>query len=153
MGSFDWVALAAFIFSVYNMYRGRQFARKQEDLTDVKNALSKVQLQLEKIRVLEMYKADFGARFVKEGASKKLVITNKGKAEARNVTLTFTEGPYFVINQEVSSKFPMTSMDSMSSVRLLATSSLGRTEVKEKFVVGWVDDSGVHNKTFDIPVY
>lgn len=156
MGEFDWttlIASAALALSLYNTLSGRRLARKQEELIDVKNTLHKLQLQFEKVRVLEMHKADFGARFVKEGKSNKLVITNKGKAEARDVTITFLEGPHFVLNQEVETKFPMTSMDSMSSVRLLASSSLGMIEVKEKFLVEWADDTGRQSKEFDIPIY
>ncbi|GAA5218321.1 hypothetical protein ACFSJ3_15695 [Corallincola platygyrae] len=155
MGNFDWaalIALAALCLALYNTFSGRLLARKQEELADVKNALHKVQLRLESMRALEMQKADFGARFVKEGKSTKLVITNRGKVEARDVTITFLEGPYFVLNQEAEDKFPMTSMDSMSSVRLLAISSLSMSKVKEKFLIQWVDDTGRQSKTFDIPI-
>jgi hypothetical protein len=156
LGEFDWtvfIALVALLLSLYNTRKGQKLAQKQEALADVKSTLHKLQLQLEKVRILEMHKADFGARFIKEGKSRKLVITNKGKAEARNVEVIFVEGPYFVLNNEIESKFPMTSMDSMSSVRLIASAALGIREVKERFIVEWTDDTGFQRKEFDIPAY
>lgn len=156
LGSFEWselIAVMALFLGVYNAWISNKLSKKQQELATVQNELSKLQLRSEKIKALEMNKADFGARFVSEGKARKLVITNRGKVEARDVRLTFVDGPKFVLKDDAERKFPMSSIDSTSSVRMLASSHLGNREIKEKFFIEWLDDTGRHRKDFDIPIY
>ncbi|SMY39093.1 hypothetical protein PMAL9190_03894 [Photobacterium malacitanum] len=129
---------------VHNKQKGlaRELGSLQKELTalDLKNA---------KEREMNKEKAEFTARFVTYGNGKQLVITNTGSSQARNVRIDFGEGANFVIQSNIEEYFPC-NLDSSESVKLHATTSLGHREVREQFVLSWMDNIGGGRKEFSV---
>jgi hypothetical protein len=95
---------------------------------------------------LEDKKADLGATIIKLGSNNyKLKIWNKGKAPARNVTVSFPEGNDLVGQSELTEKFPLEVLDTYQSVDLIAFVHL-QTKPKHVVCLTWSDDSKNHNE-------
>lgn len=148
----DIAAIAAAIFAGGALVHSVIIHRKQKDLLRelgcLQRELTALQLKDAKERELSKAKADFTARFVISGSSKRLVITNVGSAPARDVRIDFGGEIYFVISSEIEALFPC-SLDSSESVKLLATSSCSNRAVRESFRLTWMDSAGGGSKDFN----
>ncbi|EGU44260.1 hypothetical protein [Vibrio splendidus] len=147
-------AIAAAFFAGCSLWHSVRVHNKQKDLArelgNLQRELTVLELKDAKEREMNKEKAEFTARFVSHrNNSKRLVITNIGSAQARDVRIDFGERVDFVISSEVKDYFPC-NLDSSESVKLLATSSLGHSAVRESFTLSWMDNAGGGRKEFNI---
>lgn len=126
----DLGAIFAAFFAGCSLWHSVRVHSKQKDLVrelgNLQRELTSLELKDAKERALNKEKADFVARFVSHGSGKRLVITNAGEAQARDVKIDFGERTDFVLSSEIKDYFPC-NLDSSESVKLLASTSLGHS--------------------------
>ena len=147
-------AIAAAVFAGCSLWHSIRVHSKQKDLArelgNLQRELTVLELKDAKEREMNKEKAEFTARFVSHRSnSKRLVITNIGSAQARDVRIDFGERVDFVISSEIKDYFPC-NLDSSESVKLFATTSRGHTVVRESFTLSWMDNAGGGRKEFNI---
>jgi hypothetical protein len=141
------IAGLAFLHSIRVQYKQKELIR---ELSILQRELAVLELKNAKEREMNKERAEFTARFVAHrNSSKKLVITNVGAAQARDVKIDFDKGANFVLLSEIDDLFPCI-LDSSESVKLLATSALGNTAVRESFTLTWMDNAGGGQKEFKV---
>lgn len=127
--------------------------RKQKDLVrelgNLQRDIAVLELKDAREREISKEKAEFNARFVSHGNGKKLVITNVGSSQARDVKIDFGGGINFVLSQEVERYFPC-DLNSSESVKILATMAIGHEAVRESFTLTWMDNAGGGEKEFNV---
>lgn len=147
-------AILSAVFAGGALFHSVMTHRKQKDLVrelgNLQREIAVLELKDAKEREISKEKAEFNARFVSHGQhSKRLVITNVGAAQARNVKIDFGDSVQFVLSQEIDRYFPC-DLNSSESVKLLATMSLGDTAVRESFTISWMDNAGGGEKDFNV---
>ncbi|MCS6097783.1 Uncharacterised protein [Shewanella baltica] len=148
-------AIAAAVFAGGSLLHSIRTHNKQKDLmrelSSLQRELTALELKDAKARAISKEKAEFSARFVNYGSqgSKQLVITNVGSSQARNVQIDFQGKIDFVMRSEVEDYFPC-NLDSSESVKLLASSSLSHTAIRESFTLSWMDNAGGNRKDFNV---
>ncbi len=151
----DVCAIAAALLAGGSLWHSVRTHNKQKDLVrelgNLQRELTALELKDAKERELSKARAEFKARFSSYGhqGSKQLVITNVGSAQARDVRIDFGERTYFVMSSEIDSLFPC-DLESSESVKLLATSTLSNTAVRESFTLTWMDSAGGGSKDFNV---
>ncbi|MEF1229892.1 hypothetical protein QTO02_20785, partial [Vibrio fortis] len=106
----DLGAIFAAFFAGCSLWHSVRVHYKQKDLTrelgNLQRELTSLELKDAKERALNKEKADFVARFVNyRSNSKRLVITNIGSAQARDVRIDFGERTDFVMSSEFKNYF------------------------------------------------
>jgi hypothetical protein len=136
------VALAALALSGYSTWKTFQFNRKQEALIKSQALLTELQSKRELAEAADSQRADLGAAFVKLGSNQhRLKVFNQGKATARHVEIDFPEGNQFVLSSDVTSKFPLETLDRYQSVQLIAAVHMGSPS-KTVVRLRWEDGDG-----------
>jgi glycosyltransferase involved in cell wall biosynthesis len=137
----DAIAIGALLLSAYATWTTFRFNQKQNKLI----------LEKEATEILNIKKADLGATFIKIGSNnRRLKIWNKGKSAARNVSLSFPDGNDCLVQSDIDSKFPLETLDTLQSVELIASISLG-SKSKHSIKLTWSDDFSDHNEKVVYP--
>lgn len=139
----------ALIVSIYAAHKTIKFNERQKSLIEGQERLNALLLKKEENESLSSQKADLGVSFLRLGNSKyRLKIWNKGKATARNVTISFPEGNEIVPNSELRDKFPLEFLETHGSVELIASVHM-QTKSKQVVCLSWSDSFNDQNeKTF-----
>jgi hypothetical protein len=122
----------------------RKLQREANDLQKVTAELSRKQLQLIKEQEQRKFVAQLGLSLVKDGKGYKLVLANKGEADALAVDLRpvgSTIEHNFLIASELKDKLPIKRLRGGEEVRFLAAIGLGTPFVSE-FHVSWQNADG-----------
>ena len=118
----------------------RKLQREANDLQRVTAELSRKQLQL----IKEQEQSKFALSLTKDGKGYKLVLANKGEADALAVDLrpigTTIENNYLIAS-ELEEKLPIKRLRSGEEVRFLAAVSMG-TPIVSEFHVSWHNADG-----------
>jgi len=118
----------------------RKLQREANDLQRVTAELSRKQLQL----IKEQEQSKFALSLTKDGKGYKLVLANKGEADALAVDLrpigTTIENNYLIAS-EMEEKLPIKRLRSGEEVRFLAAVSMG-TPIVSEFHVSWHNADG-----------
>lgn len=135
----DIIASLALLFSVYATFKTVQFNNRQQDVIKSQAKLNQLLLDKESAGVEMDRQADLSASFLKLGNSKyRLKVYNKGKAPARQVTISFPEGNEVISESDINSKFPLQLLDVHQSVELIASVHMG-TKSKHLVKLEWDD--------------
>jgi hypothetical protein len=139
----------ALIVSMYAAHKTIKFNERQKSLIESQERLNALLLKKEENESLSSQKADLGVSFLKLGNNRyRLKIWNKGKATARNVTITFPDGNDIVPSSELRDKFPLEFLETYGSVELIASVHM-QTKSKHTVCLSWSDSFSEHNdKTF-----
>lgn len=144
----DWlsngVAILALAVSVWSVMKTNAFNKRQDELSEITEKLSKAQLERENSELLSSLKADISANFVKIGANHRLKVFNRGKSTARNVRLENLDAGELIPKREIDRKFPMPILEQHQSIELIAfvhMSSPTRAHIR----LTWDDDQGKDN--------
>ncbi len=141
----DLVSVFALMISAYAAWKTLSFQKRQKALIEVQERLSSLLVQKEEGQSAAERKADLSASIIKLGNSKyRLKVWNKGKAAAKNVSISFPQGNDIVDEREVADKFPLEYLDSHQSVELIAFVHMG-TKRKHVVDLNWVDSSNNSN--------
>jgi len=140
MDAGDVFAGLALVLSAYATVMTVRFNRRQKCLVESQESLNKRLLAREDDQAKADRQADLGANFVKIGSSNwRLKVVNKGKAVARNVTISFPEGQDCFIQSDIDSKFPLEVLEPMQGVELIAAIDYG-SKSKYPIALAWADD-------------
>jgi len=147
----DVVAGLALLLSAYATWKTVQFNDRQKSLIESQQRLNQRLLEKEDAESTAERKADLGATFIKLGSSNyRLKIWNRGRAAARNVSIGFPEGNDCLIESDISSKFPMETLETHQSVELIAAVHMG-TKSKHAIKLSWADDFSPSNEKVVYP--
>ncbi len=142
----------AILISGIALLRTEIFRKFEKEQIKMRNELDGLLLNKEKQSIVKTKSADFGARILSYGKNdKKLEITNKGMATARQVNIEFPEGNHILIESDIRTKFPLETMEPGQSVQLIVADSLGVVERKLLIRISWKDEAREEN-TKDIRV-
>jgi hypothetical protein len=142
----DYIAIIAVAISSYAAWTTTNFNRRQKSLIESQEKLNKLLVQREEEGVILDKKAELGATIIKLGNNNhRLKIWNKGKAAARNVSITFPEGNDFIIDSELAFKFPLERLEAHQSVDLIAA-VYSETKLKQVIKITWSDDFDDRNE-------
>jgi hypothetical protein len=144
----DAIAIGALLLSAYATWTTFRFNQKQNKLIESQDRLNKLLLEKEATEILNIKKADLGATFIKIGSNNRRL--NKGKSAARNVSLSFPDGNDCLVQSDIDSKFPLETLDTLQSVELIASISLG-SKSKHSIKLTWSDDFSDHNEKVVYP--
>ena len=137
--------------SMYAAWTTTKFNRKQRQLIESQERLNKLMLEREASEAANAKKADLGASFIKVGSNNhRLKIWNRGKVEARNVTLELLEGNTALIQSDIDAKFPLEVLDTHQSVELIAAIYMSGPS-KHPFKLIWSDDFSEYNERIVYP--
>ena len=144
----DFVAILAFLLSLYATWRAHAFKKREEELLEIQKKLNMLMLDKEEREAAHEKEADLGANFVPIGSNKRrLRVFNKGRAVAYHVTIDFPEGNDMVLEQDIQEKFPLELLERGQSVELIAVVGLG-TKRKLAVRLSWQSADGEKfNKT------
>ncbi|WP_394256130.1 hypothetical protein [Vibrio harveyi] len=146
-------AILSAVFAGGALFHSVMTHRKQKDLVrelgNLQREIAVLELKDAKEREISKEKAEFNARFVSYGNGKRLVITNVGSSQARDVKIDFGGNVQFVLSQEVDRYFPC-DLNSSESVKLIATMAIGHDAVRESFTLSWMDNAGGGQKDFSV---
>ncbi|MFM2667452.1 hypothetical protein AAFX24_22090 [Vibrio mediterranei] len=135
----DWIAFGALVISAATWFMTWRFYKKQADILDRTDRLTKLHLRQAEEKILSTYKADLSARFISLGQSKyRLRVFNKGDADARNVRLSFPNGNDRVIIDE-GHQIPC--IESGANKDFLSSGAVSGQKYIDITIV-WDDDSG-----------
>lgn len=135
----DIIASLALFFSMYATFKTVQFNNRQQEVIKSQAKLNQLLLEKESAGVEMDKQADLSASFLKLGNSKyRLKVYNKGKASARQVSISFPEGNEVISESDIKSKFPLQLLDVHQSVELIASVHLG-TKSKHLVRLEWED--------------
>lgn len=148
MGAGDVFAGLALLLSIYATVMTVRFNRRQKSLIESQDLLNKRLLAREDDQAKADRQADLGAHFIKLGSSNwRLKVFNKGRAAARNVTISFPEGQDCFVPSDIDSKFPLEVLEPIQSVELIAAIDQG-SKSKYAIALSWADDfQESNNKT------
>jgi hypothetical protein len=147
----DVVAGLAFVLSAYATWKTVQFNDRQKSLIESQQKLNQRLLEKEDAESTAERKADLGATFIKLGSHNyRLKIWNKGRAAAKNVSIDFPEGNDCLIDSDISSKFPLESLERHQSVELIASIHMG-SKSKHTIKLMWADDFSPSNEKIVYP--
>ena len=122
----------------------RKLQREANDLQRVTAELSRKQLQLIEEQEQSKFAAKLALSLTKDGKGYKLVLANKGEADALAVDLrpigTTIENNYLIAS-ELEEKLPIKRLRSGEEVRFLAALSMG-TPIVSEFHVSWHNADG-----------
>ena len=138
----DFVAILAFLLSLYATWRAHAFKKREEELLEIQKKLNMLMLDKEEREAAHEKEADLGANFVPIGSNKRrLRVFNKGRAVAYHVTIDFPEGNDMVLEQDIQEKFPLELLERGQSVDLIAVVGLG-TKRKLAVRLSWENIDG-----------
>ena len=147
----DLLASLALLLSAYATWKTVQFNERQKSLIASQERLNQLLLQKEDAESTAEKKADLGATFIRLGSSNyRLKIWNKGRTAARNVSIAFPEGNDCFIESDISSKFPLETLETHQSVELIAAVHMG-TKSKHAIKLSWADDFSSSNEKVVYP--
>jgi hypothetical protein len=122
----DAIAIGALLLSAYATWTTFRFNQKQNKLIESQDRLNKLLLEKEATEILNIKKA------------------------ARNVSLSFPDGNDCLVQSDIDSKFPLETLDTLQSVELIASISLG-SKSKHSIKLTWSDDFSDHNEKVVYP--
>ncbi len=135
------VSLLAVIVSTVSLVRTRKIAAQQLDLEKITAELSKKQLE----KIIESEEDDIKALIEvslhSSGTNNELVISNNGKAEAKNVSIRVLGDYDPTIRGDFESKIPIKSLRPGRSVSLFAATEIG-TPSSFDIEVTWENPDG-----------
>ena len=141
----DLISGLALLLSVYATITTHNFNKRQKSLIEGQKKLNKLLLEKEEIERINDVKADLNASFIKLGNQKfRLKIWNKGKGQARNVSIDFPDGNTIIPQTEIDGKFPLETLDEHQCVELIASVAFGKK--KHTFKLIWSDGFSEHNE-------
>lgn len=142
----DVFSLIALFLSVYAIYKTSQFNKRQESLIESQEQLNRKYLEKEELESIEKKKAYLRARLVKIGSNRRLKISNRGKAVAKNVRIGLPDDKNFV-TAKIDSMFPLESLEPDDNIELTTANCLFE---KTKYMIQlfWEDEfSSANEKT------
>ncbi len=135
----DAIAILALALSAYATWRSHRFKAKEAELMELQGKVNSLVLEKEQREAEQAGRAELGASFVSIGSKKhRLKIYNKGKVQARDVTIEFLDGNEIVRGSEIEDKFPM-HIDPGQAVELIAAVHMG-TKRKHALRLKWKDE-------------
>ncbi len=136
----DVLAALALVLSLVATVATARFNARQKSLIESQELLNRRLLAREQSEAAASEQADLSASLVKVGQSNwRLKIYNRGKAAARNVTITTAEDDDLLIQEDVVSKFPLELLEPAHGVDLISLIHLG-SKSKHEVTLGWSDD-------------
>ena len=138
----DFVAILAFLLSLYATWRAHAFKKREEELLEIQKKLNMLMLDKEEREAAHEKEADLGANFVPIGSNKRrLRVFNKGRAVAYHVTIDFPEGNDIILEDDIQEKFPLELLERGQSVDLIAMIAMG-TKRKLAIRLSWESADG-----------
>ena len=151
MDAGDFFAGLALLLSIYATVMTIRFNGRQKSLIESQELLNKRLLAREDNQAEADRRAELGASFIKLGSGNwRLKVFNKGRAAARNVTISFPEGQDCFSQSDIDSKFPLEVLEPMQSIELIAGISFG-SKSKYPTVLSWEDDFQESNQKTAYP--
>ncbi|MGB4441674.1 MAG: hypothetical protein WBJ62_05560 [Coriobacteriia bacterium] len=142
----DVFAGLALVLSVIATVTTVRFNSRQKSLIESQELLNQRLLTREENEARADRRADLGANLIKLGKSNwRLKVYNKGKAPARDVTISCPDGDNLLIQSDVNSKFPLEVLEPMQGVELHAAVYLG-SKSKYTITLRWADDFSDSNE-------
>ena len=139
----DWIAFGALIVSGATWVMTWRFYKKQAEILERSDKLTKLQLRQNEEKILDAYKAEVSARFVNLGNNKhRLRVFNKGKADAQNVQLEFPNGNDKII---IDNDHTIPCIEPGSNKDFVSSGSLGASPYID-ITITWDDDFGTGRK-------
>jgi hypothetical protein len=149
----DAIAGLALVLSLVATITTLRFNGRQKSLIASQELLNRRLIEREDSDSQAERQADLGANLVKVGDSRwRVKVFNKGRAAARNVTVSDGDASDLLLKQDVDSKFPMEVLEPQQGVDLIALVHLG-SESKHAITLEWEDDfSTVNHKTVYVTI-
>ena len=122
----DWNAVAAvaavlaLAVSLWSARKAHSFNARQNELFEITEKLSRVQLERETSETAAERKADISANFVQTGRSYRLKVFNRGRGTARNVRLERMDDTDLLMQGDIDEKFPVPILEQHQWVELIA---------------------------------
>lgn len=142
----DGMAVAAFGFSIFSLWRQRKYDEQTRQL----NALL---IEKERGETVSAKKADLFANFVKTGKSSwQFRIYNRGKGTARNTRVEILDGEELFQTGDIDRKFPYPSLEQHQAINLLVRVHY-QSPRKATVKLAWNDDAGGGERTITDDVF
>jgi hypothetical protein len=146
----DWNAVAAVAavsalgVSLWSASKTHSFNRRQNELFEITEKLSRVQLERETSETVAARRADISANFVNVGRSYRLKVFNKGKGTARNVRLERLDSTDLLMQGDIDEKFPVPILEQHQWVELIAVVHM-QSPPRAYIRLTWDDDHAKDN--------
>lgn len=143
----DWNAVAAgasvlaLAVSIWSAAKTHAFNKRQNELAEITEKLSRAQLERETNETQAARRADISANFVSMGRNHRLKVFNRGRGTARNVRLECLDDEDLILKSDIEEKFPVPILEQHQWVEVIAVvhmQSASRTHIR----LTWDDECG-----------
>lgn len=146
----DIVAALALVLAIVATVNTIRFNSRQKSLIETQELLNQRLLAREESDAEASQRADLSANVIKVGRSDwRVKVYNRGRAVARNVTLSWPSDDGLLMQSDVDSKFPLEELEPAHGVELHALAYMG-SRSKHEITLRWSDD---FSKTNEKTVY
>ena len=147
MSTVETLGMLSVLIALYAAVITRMFYVAQNNLNETQKQLNNLLLKKERLELSENSKAEVAVNLLRVGSQKyRIKVYNKGKAAARNVSLSFEDDCDIILPDDYDSKFPMEVIEPKSSVELIASVTM-MSKSKYEVTAFWEDStSGVNSK-------